>query len=173
MGRNARRLSGTRRFYRISTSSLRFCRLRQDSAWTKLLTLNLHRVFTLTQKCLPLLREAAKQGGIDGAAYKDPARIINVRSPRDLATISFQAVSRSGLLKLSVCQITRLTRIPRRKLVCTISAATSQDGWDGKGSRATPSLAGRFRARVCPSTSTVFNSTYRICSDGRNFANFR
>ena len=50
----------------------------QDSAWTKLLTLNLQRVFTLTQKCLPLLKSAAEQGGMDGPAYKIPARVINV-----------------------------------------------------------------------------------------------
>lgn len=35
-------------------------------------------MFSLTQKCLPLLRAAANQGRIDGEAYKDPARIINV-----------------------------------------------------------------------------------------------
>lgn len=50
----------------------------QDSAFTKLLTLNAQRVFTLTQKCLPLLRAAAEQGGKDGDVYRDPARIINV-----------------------------------------------------------------------------------------------
>ena len=50
----------------------------QDAAWTKLLTLNLQRVFTLTQKCLPLLRAGAEQGGVDDNVYRDPARIINV-----------------------------------------------------------------------------------------------
>ena len=38
-------------------------------------------MFTLTQKCLPLLREAALEGGRDGETWKDPARIINVRIP--------------------------------------------------------------------------------------------
>ena len=50
----------------------------QDEAWTKVLTLNLQRVFTLTQKCLPLLRAAANEGGKNGETYVDPARIINV-----------------------------------------------------------------------------------------------
>lgn len=51
-----------------------------DGAWTKILTLNVQRVFTLTQLMLPLLREAAKQGGKDSTgAVNDPARIINVR----------------------------------------------------------------------------------------------
>ena len=35
-------------------------------------------MFTLTQKCLPLLRAAANEGGKNGDAYVDPARIINV-----------------------------------------------------------------------------------------------
>lgn len=35
-------------------------------------------MFTLTQKCLPLLRAGAKEGGKQGATYLDPARIINV-----------------------------------------------------------------------------------------------
>ena len=52
----------------------------QDDAFTKVLTLNLQRVFTLTQKCLPLLRAAAEQGGKSGNSYNDPGRIINVSS---------------------------------------------------------------------------------------------
>lgn len=56
-------------------------RYTQDAAFTKLLTLNLQRVFTLTQMCLPLLRAGANQGGKwDDVVYKDPARIINVSS---------------------------------------------------------------------------------------------
>lgn len=51
-----------------------------DDAWTKVLTLNVQRVFTLTQKCLPLLRAAAEAGGKQNGSYKDPARIINVRA---------------------------------------------------------------------------------------------
>ncbi|KAK3325266.1 hypothetical protein B0H66DRAFT_547828 [Apodospora peruviana] len=44
-----------------------------DTAWTKLLTLNLQRVFTLTQAVTPLL-EAAASGDAD------PGRIINIGS---------------------------------------------------------------------------------------------
>lgn len=51
-----------------------------DAAFTKLLTLNVQRVFTLTQALLPLLREAAKQGGRSGQSWNDPARIINIGS---------------------------------------------------------------------------------------------
>lgn len=68
-----------------------------DAAWTKLLTLNLHRVFTLTQLCLPLLGAAASQG--------DPARVIHigsidgVRVP-NLGTYAYSA-SKAGLHHLS------------------------------------------------------------------------
>ena len=51
-----------------------------DEAFTKLLTLNVQRVFTLTQALLPLLREAAKQGGESERGWNDPARIINIGS---------------------------------------------------------------------------------------------
>ncbi|KAI5121270.1 hypothetical protein M0805_002315 [Coniferiporia weirii] len=55
-----------------------------DEAFTKLLTLNLQRVFNLTQKCLPLLRAAALSGGKEGDSWKDPARIINIGSVEGL-----------------------------------------------------------------------------------------
>jgi len=76
-----------------------------DHAWTKVLTLNLHRVFTLTQKCLPLLRAGAKEGGREGEAYLDPARIINIGSVEgimipDHETYAYSA-SKAGLHHLS------------------------------------------------------------------------
>jgi NAD(P)-dependent dehydrogenase (short-subunit alcohol dehydrogenase family) len=43
-----------------------------DSAWTKVLTLNLQRVFSLTQLCLPLLEKAG--------VSNDPARVIHIGS---------------------------------------------------------------------------------------------
>ncbi len=43
-----------------------------DSAWTKVLTLNLQRVFSLTQLCLPLLERAGTS--------TDPARVIHIGS---------------------------------------------------------------------------------------------
>jgi short-subunit dehydrogenase len=41
-----------------------------DSAFTKLMVLNVQRVFTLTQKLLPLLKRGYEQNGV--------ARVINV-----------------------------------------------------------------------------------------------
>lgn len=43
-----------------------------DSAWDKLLALNVKGVFHLTRACLPMLEKAAKPG--------DPARVINIGS---------------------------------------------------------------------------------------------
>lgn len=48
-----------------------------DHAWTKLLTLNLQRVFTLTQMLTPLMEAAAVK---EGSAIVDPARIISIGS---------------------------------------------------------------------------------------------
>lgn len=76
-----------------------------DAAFTKLLTLNLHRVFTLTQKCLPLLRAAANKGGLSGNSYRDPARIINIGSIEALSVVDHEtyayAASKAGLHHLS------------------------------------------------------------------------
>jgi NAD(P)-dependent dehydrogenase (short-subunit alcohol dehydrogenase family) len=41
-----------------------------DEAWTKLLTLNVQRVFTLTQKLVPMLEKGSKRDGV--------GRVINV-----------------------------------------------------------------------------------------------
>ncbi|THG97018.1 hypothetical protein EW026_g4910 [Hermanssonia centrifuga] len=67
-----------------------------DAAFTKLLTLNLQRVFSLTQKCLPLLRAAAKQGGLDGQTYRDPARIINIGSIEGLSVPNHETYAYSA-----------------------------------------------------------------------------
>ncbi|EMD42158.1 hypothetical protein CERSUDRAFT_147762 [Gelatoporia subvermispora B] len=51
-----------------------------DEAFSKILTLNVQRAFSLTQQCLPLLRAAAVQGGRSGDTFLDPARIVNIGS---------------------------------------------------------------------------------------------
>ena len=51
-----------------------------DDAFTKLLTLNVQRVFTLTQKLVPLLKKA---GSVD-----NPGRVINVRPALSTPLIS-------------------------------------------------------------------------------------
>lgn len=68
-----------------------------DAGWTKVLTLNLQRVFTLTQKALPLLEAAASQA--------DPARVIHIGSIdgiRAPATATFAySAAKAGLHQLS------------------------------------------------------------------------
>ncbi|KAI6784402.1 Rhamnolipids biosynthesis 3-oxoacyl-[acyl-carrier-protein] reductase-like protein [Emericellopsis cladophorae] len=69
-----------------------------DEAWSKVLTLNLHRAFTLTQLTLPLLEKAARPGS-------DPARVIHIGSIDGLrvpALSSFAySASKAGLHHLS------------------------------------------------------------------------
>jgi len=75
-----------------------------DEAFSKLLTLNLQRVFTLTQRCLPLLRAAAEQGN-SGEVYSDPARIINIGSIEGITVPAHEtyaySASKAGLHHLS------------------------------------------------------------------------
>ena len=68
-----------------------------DAAWTKVLTLNLQRVFTLTQLCTPLLEAAASR--------TDPGRVIHIGSidglrVPGLETFAYSA-SKAGLHHLS------------------------------------------------------------------------
>lgn len=74
-----------------------------ESAWQKLLTLNLHRVFTLTQALTPLLEKAAQKNGQD--IVLDPARVIHIGSIDGirvplLPTYAYSA-SKAGLHHLS------------------------------------------------------------------------
>ncbi|TFB07299.1 Rhamnolipids biosynthesis 3-oxoacyl reductase [Trichoderma ghanense] len=68
-----------------------------DHAWSKVLTLNLHRVFTLTQLCLPLLERAATR--------EDPARVIHIGSIDGLRVPAVSnvayAASKAGLHHMS------------------------------------------------------------------------
>ncbi|KAK4153930.1 Rhamnolipids biosynthesis 3-oxoacyl-reductase [Chaetomidium leptoderma] len=75
-----------------------------DAAWTKLLTLNLQRVFTLTQALTPLLEAASSktEGGVDN---NDPGRVIHIGSIDALRvpllpTFAYSA-SKAGLHHLS------------------------------------------------------------------------
>lgn len=62
---------------------------RQEEGFSKVLTLNLQRVFTLTQKLLPLLRAGAAQGGQTGSVFNDPSRIINVCTSHETLSLMF------------------------------------------------------------------------------------
>ncbi|TID26661.1 short chain dehydrogenase/reductase family [Venturia nashicola] len=68
-----------------------------DNAWIRVLTLNLQRVFTITQLLTPLLEKAQKDG--------DPARIINIGSVDGLKVPALETFayssSKAGLHHLS------------------------------------------------------------------------
>jgi NAD(P)-dependent dehydrogenase (short-subunit alcohol dehydrogenase family) len=68
-----------------------------DKAWDRVLTLNLKRVFTITQLLTPLLEKAQKEG--------DPARIINIGSINGLAVPALEtfaySASKAGLHHMS------------------------------------------------------------------------
>ncbi|KAF5375187.1 hypothetical protein D9758_000422 [Tetrapyrgos nigripes] len=66
-----------------------------DAGFSKIITLNLQRVFTLTQKVLPLLRAAADKSK-EGAIYADPARIINIGSVEGLSVPPHETYSYSA-----------------------------------------------------------------------------
>lgn len=68
-----------------------------DSAFTKLLTLNVQRVFTLTQKLLPLLKKGGKRDGV--------GRIINVSLCLFLLHTSFTHPSVWQRLIMGIYQI--------------------------------------------------------------------
>ena len=59
-----------------------------DSAWMRVLTLNLQRVFTITQLVTPLLEKGAAEG--------NPARIINIGSIDGLRVPALETFAYSG-----------------------------------------------------------------------------
>jgi NAD(P)-dependent dehydrogenase (short-subunit alcohol dehydrogenase family) len=75
-----------------------------ESAWTRVLTLNLHRVFTVTQLLTPLL-EAASSSASDGGGGLDPARVIHIGSVDGLKVPALETFayssSKAGLHHLS------------------------------------------------------------------------
>lgn len=68
-----------------------------SSAWTRVLTLNLHRVFDITRMLTPLLES--------GASAEDPSRIINIGSVDGLRVPALEtfaySASKAGLHHLS------------------------------------------------------------------------
>ncbi|RAL08101.1 short chain dehydrogenase/reductase family [Aspergillus homomorphus CBS 101889] len=87
-----------------------------SSAWTRVLTLNLHRVFDLTKLLTPLLEK--------GAAPGDPARVINIGSIDGLRVPALEtfaySASKAGLHHLSRVLASHLGRrnITSNTLAC-------------------------------------------------------
>jgi NAD(P)-dependent dehydrogenase (short-subunit alcohol dehydrogenase family) len=70
-----------------------------DSAWDKVLALNLKAVFNLTRACLPLLEQASRPG--------DPARVVNVGSIDGLQAPMLETYAYSSS-KAAVHHLTRV-----------------------------------------------------------------
>jgi NAD(P)-dependent dehydrogenase (short-subunit alcohol dehydrogenase family) len=68
-----------------------------EANWDKVVDLNLKSIFFLTQKLLPLLRQAASPAG--------PARVLNISSVHGLMTPQFEtysySASKAGLIMLT------------------------------------------------------------------------
>jgi NAD(P)-dependent dehydrogenase (short-subunit alcohol dehydrogenase family) len=75
-----------------------------DSAWDKLLALNVKSIFHLTRACLPLLAKAVKPG--------DPARVINIGSIDGLRVPALETYAYSS----SKAAVHHLTRVLANRL---------------------------------------------------------
>jgi len=82
-----------------------------DSAWTKVLTLNLQRVFTLTQLLLPLLRVPG-EASARSASRDRPAGVINIGSIDALRVPLIESYSYSA----AKAGLHHLTRVLSQKL---------------------------------------------------------
>src|SRR5207249_1126066 len=80
-----------------------------DSAWDKVLALNVKGVFHLTRACLPLLERAARPG--------DPARVINIGSIDGLHVPVLETYAYSA----SKAAVHHLTRVLARRLAPRIT----------------------------------------------------
>ncbi|RPB02472.1 NAD(P)-binding protein [Choiromyces venosus 120613-1] len=76
-----------------------------DAAWTRVLTLNLHRVFTITQLCTPLLEVGAVGGDAEKGVVGDPGRVIHIGSIDGIRVPAMEtfaySASKAGLHHLS------------------------------------------------------------------------
>jgi NAD(P)-dependent dehydrogenase (short-subunit alcohol dehydrogenase family) len=85
-----------------------------DHAWSKVLTLNLQRVFTLTQALLPQLEAAGTATSEGEGPFPDPARVIHIGSIDGLRVPSAAvdnysyAAAKAGLHHLSRMLAARL-----------------------------------------------------------------
>lgn len=112
-----------------------------SSAWTRVLTLNLHRVFDLTKLVTPLLEK--------GASENDPARVINIGSVDGLRVPSHEtfaySASKAGLHHLSRVLANHLGR---RNITCVVSIPGSMTTANvNRVLDLTPLLADPSRAR--------------------------
>ncbi|SCZ96781.1 BZ3500_MvSof-1268-A1-R1_Chr4-1g06714 [Microbotryum saponariae] len=78
-----------------------------DAAWDRVLGLNLKRVFTLTQKCVPLLLASLPKDAPEEGPWNDPARIINIGSVDGIRVPSLETYAYSSS-KAALHQLSRV-----------------------------------------------------------------
>jgi NAD(P)-dependent dehydrogenase (short-subunit alcohol dehydrogenase family) len=110
-----------------------------DSAWDKVLALNLKAVFHLTRACLPLLEQAARAG--------DPARVLNVGSIDGLAVPALETYAYSS----SKAAVHHLTRVLARRLAPRITVNAIAPGpFESKMMAQTLEQFGDMIVESCP-----------------------
>lgn len=119
-----------------------------DHAWTKLLTLNLQRVFTLTQLLAPLLEKAGRRPSAPGAEDGSPSRVVNIGSIDALRVPTLEnyaySASKAGLHHLT--RTMALALGPRGITVNTLACGP----FPSKMMRAVLDSAGRELAEANP-----------------------
>ncbi|GAA6050890.1 hypothetical protein JCM3770_005759 [Rhodotorula araucariae] len=90
-----------------------------DAAWDRVLTLNVQRVFTLTQKLTPLL--LASHGKKEEGPWADPARVIMIGSVDGVRVPSLETFSYSAS-KAALHQLTRVLAFHLGKRGVTVNA---------------------------------------------------
>jgi NAD(P)-dependent dehydrogenase (short-subunit alcohol dehydrogenase family) len=128
-----------------------------DSAWVRVLTLNLQRVFTITQLFTPLMEAAASEG--------DPARVINIGSVDGIRTPTM------GTLFVSPPSPSYIFTMSSKKLTSTPSAySASKAGlhqlsrvlayWLGQRNITSNTLAcGPFESKMMAATLNKFKDS--------------
>ncbi|GJN94399.1 hypothetical protein Rhopal_007479-T1 [Rhodotorula paludigena] len=90
-----------------------------DAAWDRVLTLNVQRVFTLTQKLTPLLLKS--HGGSEDGPWQDPARVIMIGSVDGVRVPALETYSYSAS-KAALHQMTRVLAFQLGKRGITVNA---------------------------------------------------
>ncbi|BGO95702.1 hypothetical protein NBRC10512_007400 [Rhodotorula toruloides] len=92
-----------------------------DSAWERVLTLNLRRVFTLTQKLTPLMLKSL--GGKEEGPWADPARVIMIGSVDGIRVPTLETYAYSSS-KAALHQLSRVlaSQLGKRGITCNTLA---------------------------------------------------
>ena len=123
-----------------------------DSAWIRVLTLNLQRVFTITQLVTPLLEEASAEG--------DPSRVVNIGSVDGLRVPALETFayssSKAGLHHLSRVLANHLGK---RGITYVALLASVRSGLTDMLSRSNTIACGPFESKMMAATLKQFRES--------------